>query len=138
MSYTINELSKMFHLAPSTLRYYEELGLLINVTHTDKKQRIYTDEHIARLHAIQCFKQTGLPLAKIQLFFEYEKNLPEHIKEIIELMTTQEKGILEQIRNLENGLAHIRHKIRFYNGICEAIQEDKAWPCWEDFAKPPE
>ena len=48
-AYTIKQVSQMFGLPASTLRYYEEIGLLPVVEKTKAKQRIYTEEHINRL-----------------------------------------------------------------------------------------
>lgn len=45
-TYTIKEISQMFYLPSSTLRYYEEMGLLTDVGRTVSGQRIYTDEHV--------------------------------------------------------------------------------------------
>ena len=55
-TYTIREISRLFSLPLSTLRYYEEEGLLTNVQKSASGQRIYTQEHIDRLHCINCFK----------------------------------------------------------------------------------
>lgn len=131
--YTIRELANKYGIPTSTLRYYEDLGLLENVEHTEKNQRVYNDEHIARLDAIQCFKQTGLPLGKMQDFFRYARNLTEHIDEIVDLMNEHEAYIVEQIKNLQDGLSHIQHKVRFYSGIQQAIEEKTPWPRWEDY-----
>lgn len=132
-TYTINQLSKLFNVQSSTLRYYEDMGLLTNVGRTETNQRIYTDEHIARLNAITCFKNTGLPISKMQDFFRYEANLEDNIDEIIELVTDHEKNINEQIKKMQAELSHIEHKVRFYNGIKEAIVKKTTWPCWEDY-----
>ena len=75
MTYTISELSKMFDLPASTIRYYEKIGLLENVEHLDSKRRIYNDSHVDRLNAIECFKKALLPLDEIKLFFTYEKDI---------------------------------------------------------------
>lgn len=135
-TYTIKEISNRFQLPASTLRYYEEIGLLNNVTHTAKHQRVYTQEHIDRLNAISCFKQTGLSLGKMQEFFTYEKDLKHHLPEIFTLLSQQEQDIQKQILQLQEGLAHIQHKIRFYHGIEEAIEKNLPWPCWDCFAQP--
>jgi len=132
-TYTIKELSKLFDVQSSTLRYYEDIGLLTNVGRTDTNQRIYTDEHIARLNAISCFKNTGLPISKMQDFFKYEANLENNIDEIIDLVTEHEKNIKEQIKKMQDELAHIEQKVRYYNGIKEAIDKNAPWPCWDDY-----
>ena len=38
-TYTIKEVSEMFHLPSSTLRYYEDLGILTNVERSKSGQR---------------------------------------------------------------------------------------------------
>ena len=56
-TYTIREMSERFGLPASTLRYYEEIGLLTDVIHTESKKRIYTQQHIDCMTAILCFKR---------------------------------------------------------------------------------
>ena len=51
-TYTIREMSERFGLPASTLRYYEEIGLLTDVIHTESKKRIYTQQHIDCMTAI--------------------------------------------------------------------------------------
>lgn len=130
-TYTIRELSQMTNTPASALRYYEEIGLLTQVIR-EGNRRIYNDSHLDRLHAIQCFKNTGLPIAKMQDFFRYEENIPEHIDDIVQLVTEHENHIEEQIAVLQKELGHIRHKVRFYNGIKTAITENRCWPDWEE------
>ena len=50
-TYTIREMSERFGLPASTLRYYEEIGLLTDVIHTESKKRIYTQQHISASNA---------------------------------------------------------------------------------------
>lgn len=131
-TYTIQQICTMFEIPASTLRYYEEIGLLPNVQRTKNNQRIYSDEHIARLNAINCFKRTGLPINKMLEFFEYEKNLPEHINDIIRLVSDHEKYITEEIEKLQHDLIHIKHKVRFYNKIKEAYENNTPLPCFDE------
>ena len=42
-TYTIKEVSEMFHLPSSTLRYYEDLGILTNVAANPASVSIYRD-----------------------------------------------------------------------------------------------
>ena len=130
-TYTIRQLSILTGIPASALRYYEEINLLTNVSR-DGKNRIYNDCHLNRLHAIQCFKNTGMPIAKMQKFFHYEENIPSHIDDILSLVAEHESDIEAQIATLQKELAHIRHKVRFYNKIKEAITEDSDWPKWEE------
>ena len=122
--YTIQQLANMFHIPPSTLRYYEEIGLLENVARNTQNQRVYDEHHIARLNGIQCFKRTGMPISKIQAFYKYEGNLDQNIDNILNLVKEHESDIKEKIKNLEIGLTHIQQKVRYYGAIKQAIEND--------------
>lgn len=130
-TYTIRDLSLKYNLPSSTLRYYEDMGLLTNVIHTEKGARIYTQEHIARLEGILCFKRTGLPIAKIQEYYRYETNIEGHIDEIVAMMTEQEQDILKQLEDLNSGLEHIRQKIYYYNLVKSALAKGEEMPTWD-------
>ena len=132
-TYNIREIGQIFDVPSSTLRYYEELGILPEVKRDEHKQRVYTDEHIDRLQAITCFKRTGLPMSKIHDFFEYAENLRDNIDKVVDMMENHEKYIVDQMEKMQQHLDHIRQKVRFYNGIKKAIEKDEPWPCFDDF-----
>ena len=132
-TYNIREIGQIFDVPSSTLRYYEELGILPEVKRDEHKQRVYTDEHIDRLQAITCFKRTGLPMSKIHDFFEYAENLRDNIDKVVDMMENHEKYIVDQMEKMQQDLDHIRQKVRFYNGIKKAIEKDEPWPCFYDF-----
>lgn len=131
-TYTIKEISSQFKITSSALRYYEDIGLLPEVKRTKTNQRIYTDEHINRLHCINCFKRTGLTIAKMKEFFKYADDLPCHIDDIINIMEEHEKDIICQIGKMQQDLKHIQKKIRYYNSIKTAIAHGGACPCFHD------
>lgn len=130
--YTIRELSQRYNLPASTLRYYEEIGLLTDVTHTPRGVRLYGPEHLTRLDGILCFKRAGLPIAKIQKCYAYEANLSAHADDILSMMQEQEASILKQQAELEAGLLHIREKILYYSEVKKAIQRGEPRPLWEE------
>ena len=73
-TYTIREVAQRFHVQTSTLRYYEDQGLLCDVERDDAGRRVYTDSHIGRLEAIACFKHAGMSIDELKRFFAYEKD----------------------------------------------------------------
>ena len=132
MTYSITEISKMFQLPSSTIRYYEKIGLLENVEHLNSYRRIYNESHVDRLHAIECFKKALLPLEEIKAFFSYEKDMTANSGKIIAMMKEQELKTQKSIRDMELGLEHLQKKIRFYTLVNEAVQKHKAMPKWEE------
>ena len=85
-TYSIREISELFSLPASTLRYYESEGLLTDVAKSSSGQRIYTEKHIERLNCINCFKRTGMTIPHLRKFFEYETDEAQHIDDIIHLL----------------------------------------------------
>lgn len=132
-TYGINELAERFGLHQSTLRYYEKMGLLVDVTRDANGQRVYTDKDVKRLEAIQCFKNGGLPIVKIREFFQYDDDLEHHIDDIIKLVADHEHDLTVTIATLRHDLRHIHQKTLFYHGIKRAIAEGREWPEFEDY-----
>lgn len=132
-TYTITELSKECSMTASTLRYYEEIGLLPPVARTPSKQRVYTQEHIERLLAISCFKNTGMSISDIQKFFEYEKNEPEHIHHILQLLETYRLASLQKLQDEYCAYCHLLRKVDFYQAASKSYEEHSSHPKWEDF-----
>lgn len=57
---SIQNISEMFKPSSSTLRYYEETGMLMNIARTNSRQRMYNDSHLNGIRIIGCFKDTGV------------------------------------------------------------------------------
>ena len=124
-TYTIREMSELFSLPASTLRYYESEGLLPLVEKNSSGQRIYTKEHIDRLQCINCFKRTGMTIPQLRKFFEYETDEALYINDIIQLLEDQD-------RQLQKDSAHVHHKVRYYKAIRHALENDLPLPEWEE------
>ncbi len=130
--YNIKEFSKLTGIPASSLRYYEELGILKDVKRDKNGIRIYDDCDRAKINSIICFKESGMTLSNIQKFFCYEDNLSEDIDKVIDLIDGQEEILEQKIREMTLQLEHIRHTSRYYHGIKKAIDEDTKWPCYDD------
>ena len=131
-TYSIREISELFSLPASTLRYYESEGLLPVVEKNASGQRIYTEEHIERLNCINCFKRTGMTIPHLRKFFEYEADEAQHIDDIICLLEDQEKQVDEKLRQLQKDSAHVHHKVEHYKAIKHALENNLPLPVWEE------
>ncbi len=133
MSYSITEVCKLYSLNASTLRYYEEIGLLKDVARSQSGHRIYTDAHIGTLHAISCFKKAGMSISEIQLFFNYENDIHNNIDNMNSLLNERGQRILDDFEELFESYKHILKKIDFYNHINDAIKSGMDMPSWDSF-----
>ena len=131
-NYTIREISEMFELPSSTLRYYESEGLLPEVPKSSSGQRIYSDEHVERLKCIICFKRTGMTIPQLRKFFIYEADEAAHIDKIISLLKDQEQIVNEKLIQLQKDSAHVHHKVEYYSEIKHALENNLPLPVWVD------
>lgn len=131
-TYTIREISQMFSLPYSTLRYYESVGILVSVQKTPSGHRIYTQEHIDRLKCINCFKRAGMTISQLQTLFEYETDEAGHIDEIIELLEEQEAQVNKQLTQLQADFRHVHHKVEYYKQIKKALESGEPRPTCSD------
>ncbi len=68
--YTIGQVSEMFHLPVSTLRYYDKEGLFPNLERSSGIRR-FSDKEIEALRVIECLKKSGVEIKDIKVFMEW-------------------------------------------------------------------
>lgn len=132
-TYSIREISKMFDLPVSTLRYYEDEGILTKVGRTKGNQRVYYEMHINRLATICCFKRAGMTIGDLQKFFQYEETEDEFIDDIVKLLEERKKSVEQQLNELEKDYMHVQKKLHFYSDIRDALKKGEEKPRWEEY-----
>lgn len=132
-TFTIKEMSDLFHLPSSTLRYYEEIGILKDIERTSSRQRIFTKEHIHQLKLICCLKRAGLTISEIKKFFLLEADKPTNIDNILALLKSKKTKIENNIKQFSIDLDHIEDKINYYIEVKKAIEETKLIPVCKDY-----
>ena len=132
-TYSIREISKMFDLPVSTLRYYEDEAILTKVGRTKGNQRVYYEMHINRLATICCFKRAGMTIGDLQKFFQYEETEDESIDDIVKLLEERKKSVEQQLNELEKDYMHVEKKLHFYSDIRDALKKGEEKPRWEEY-----
>lgn len=131
--YTIREISERFGLPASTIRYYEEEGILTNVGRTPSGQRVFTDGHVNRLRTVCCFKNTGMTINELKQFFAYEADEAAHLDDILVLLQRRKESVTAQIAQLKEAYAHVLRKIHYYEDIQKSLNENLPLPQWKDY-----
>lgn len=130
-TFTIRNICDQYHLTPSTLRYYEEAGLLTDVKRNGTK-RLYERKHLNRVGAILCFKEAGMSIGQMQTFFLFE-NTPGKEDELVDMLTKQEVEMREKISSLILNRKHLLRKTQFYADIKQAHENNTSLPDWKDY-----
>ena len=70
--YTIGQVSEIFHLPISTLRYYDKQGFFPDLKRKGNV-RYFSENELEALRIIECLKNSGLEIKDIQQFFVWVK-----------------------------------------------------------------
>lgn len=64
---TISKVSKLYGVSTRTLRYYEQIGLLVSQRVEGYSYRVYDEENCIKLREIIVLRKLRIPLKQIEL-----------------------------------------------------------------------
>ena len=118
--YTIGEMAKKLNMAPSTLRYYEQEGLMPFVERSEGGIRMFKDSDMEWLTVIGCLKRTGMPLKDIKAFIDWCVEGDATIEQRLELIDRRREAVREQMDQLQETLSVLEYKHWYYKVAKEA------------------
>lgn len=116
--YKIKEVSRRTNISISTLRYYEELGLL-KPSRTETNYRIYSEKDIEWLFFIKRIKETGMKLKQIQRYSDLRNIGSETIPERIDMLDIQKNELINQINEIQKDIGFIEKKRKTYQNMLD-------------------
>ena len=122
--YTIGQISEMFGLPVSTLRYYDKEGLFPHLERISGIRR-FSDREIEALQVIECLKRTGMEIKDIKQFMQWCTEGPSTYTSRKELFENRKKALEEQLQALEKNMAMIRFKCWYYDQAIADGNEDR-------------
>ena len=112
--YTIGQISDMFKISISAIRYYDKEGLFPNIKRKNGIRQ-FDDNDLEALLVIECLKKSGMQIKEIKQFLiwcnEGNSTLPKRLK----MFEEQKIKVLNQIQELENTLNLINFKCWYYS-----------------------
>lgn len=122
--YTIGQVSEMFHLPISTLRYYDKEGLLPNLKRSSGIRQ-FSENEIDALLVIECLKKTGMGIRDIKQFMDWCAQGPSTHAKRRELFENRKKALEEQLQELEKNMAMIKFKCWYYDQAISDGNEER-------------
>ncbi len=121
--YTIGQISEMFHLPISTLRYYDKEGLFPNLKR-ESGIRKFTDREVETLRVIECLKQSGLEIREIKQFMQWctEGSRTYPLRKA--LFEGRKAAVEAEIAELQKTLALLTYKCWYYDTAIRDGNED--------------
>ena len=111
---TIKEVCEKYDITPDTLRYYERVGVIPNVTRTAGGIRDYQESDIGWVENALCMRDAGLP---VEMLIEYVKLYQEGDSTIdarTNLLKEARETIIEAKKKYDVALDKLNYKISRY------------------------
>ena len=115
MNYSIGEVSQMFDLPASTLRYYDKEGLLPHIQRQGTGIRRFDQRTIEALRVIECLKKSGMEIKDIKQFMAWCAEGPATYGQRLALFRQQRAKVEQEMARLEKTLAMIDFKCWYYS-----------------------
>lgn len=109
MSRSIGEISRLYNIPVSTLRYYDNEGLFPDLQRKSGI-RIFTEAEEDQLRMIECLKKTGLEIRDIRQFMEWSREGAGTYERRRELFYKQKEHVRKQMEEMEKVMAMIQFK----------------------------
>lgn len=120
--YSIGEISKMFQLPISTLRYYDKEGLFPHLKRVNGVRQ-FSESEIETLCVIDCLKKSGLEIKEIKEYMSLCSLGNTTLKQRKEIFEKQKEEVLQEMEKLQKVLSMLNYKCWYYDQAIEKKDE---------------
>lgn len=121
--YTIGQISEMFGIPVSTLRYYDREGLFPDMQRTSGIRR-FTEKEIDILRVIECLKMSGLELKEIRQFIKWCQEGSQTYEKRYDLFQKRKAAVEAELEQMKKVLDMICFKCWYYEQAIQDGNED--------------
>lgn len=120
--YSIGEISKMFQLPISTLRYYDKEGLFPHLKRVNGVRQ-FSEIEIETLRVIDCLKRSGLEIKDIKEYIALCSLENATLKQRKAIFEKQKEEVLQEMEKLQKVLSMLNYKCWYYDQAIEKNDE---------------
>ena len=124
--YTIGQVSQMFNIPISTLRYYDKEGFFPNLKRLSGIRR-FGEQDIEALKVIECLKESGLELKDVKQFIKWATKGSSTYKNRKELFEKRKIAVEQEIKKLQKTLNILEYKCWYYDKAIKDGTEDRIY-----------
>lgn len=119
---TIKEVAEKYQISQDTLRYYERIKMIPEVTRTTGGIRDYQEEDLKWVELAICMRKAGLPIEAMIDYVKLFQQGDETILARLELLNNQMLILKSRKQQIEETMARLAYKISRYE---EALKTGK-------------
>lgn len=121
----IGDLAERTDNTPQTIRYYEQLGLIVPTEREGRGYRYYNEDAVTRLQKIATLKQIGLSLeeisAVIDLYFTDSTGI-QGKRKVLDILRRHRQETDERMISLQSFRSELDQNIARVEGLIRAIE----------------
>ena len=122
--YTIGQVSQMFGLPISTLRYYDKEGLFPGMERSGGQRR-FGETELEALRVIECLKESGLEIREIRQFMDWCQEGPVTYPQRRALFEARRSAVQAEMEQLQRTLDMLSYKCWYYETAIADGTEDR-------------
>ena len=122
--YTIGQISEMFSIPVSTIRYYDKEGLFPDLERQSGIRK-FSEREVEALRVIECLKASGLEIRDIKRFMEWTTEGSASYERRKQLFETRKEAVEEEINQLQRTLDMLKFKCWYYETAIADGNEDR-------------
>lgn len=110
----IGQLAELTDTAASTIRYYEQLGLLEGIERTEGGSRRYSPQIVFRLKVIKGLQAMGFSLADMHTLLDRHPSgeNKDHILDTLEQRAHEMQDLIKTLDQRRKALIEIHHRLK--------------------------
>ena len=124
MYYTIGEVSEMFDIPISTLRYYDKEGFFPDMERISGIRK-FSENEIETLRIVDCLKKSKLEIKEIKQLIDWTRLGAKTYEERRDLFEQQKKNVQKEIEELEKTMSMLKYKSWYYEQAIKDGNEDR-------------
>ena len=111
---TIAEVSRKYGMTQDTLRYYERIGMIPEVTRTTGGIRDYQESDLGWVELVICMRKAGLPVEALIEYVKLYQQGDETFEARLQLLSEEREKLEKQKAQIELAVNRLNHKISKY------------------------
>ena len=126
--YTIRETAALTGLPASTLRYYEQIGVIPPISRgSSSTHRVYDEADLDQLTWIACLAATGMSVADMKQYVANGRLGPSAAAEQVDLLVDQQRRLEEEAAHVALRQRYVALKIDYWKAVSagDADQADR-------------
>lgn len=122
MLFSMKQTCEKTGMTYEALKFYCNQGLVPNVKRDAGNRRVFDERDIAWIESLGCLKRCGLSIQEMRYYVQLCQQGAASIPERKVILAQKREALLEQIAQLEDAVAYVDQKQKFYDDVLAGRQ----------------